>query len=186
MFHPASFVKAKNTESSFSVDPPGYWLYLQRDADVEFLYFGVPGDHHASIPLRIFRVKSGIPGSRPTPVPQYIGRRYWVITDSSPSDNPETAPYFLTIDVPVSEGPPYGPVPYPECNGQCDWVLPGAFGLHGVNGLEEKLQAGDPGSSGCIRHADRDITMLFHLLKPSIGEIRYYIGSGIKESSFPI
>lgn len=40
-------------------------------------------------------------------------------------DNPETAPYFLTLDIPVSDEEPFGPAPYLECDGQCNWVLPG-------------------------------------------------------------
>ena len=90
-------------------------------------------------------------------------------------DNTETAPYFLTLDIPVSEEEPYGPSPYLECNGQCNWTLPGYFGLHGVNGDETKLSDKNQGSSGCVRHSDEDITYLFNLLEPEKEEIRYYI-----------
>ncbi len=153
----------------------GFWFSLSRELQVEVLYFGQPGVSHASMPIAFFRVKTGIPNERPTPVPQLVGRPYWFITAKYPTDNPETAPYFLELDVPVSEGSPYGPVPYPECGGGCDWVLPGAFGLHGVNGDVSKLGADTPGSSGCVRHTDRDIRALYSLLDPENLEIRYYI-----------
>ena len=76
---------------------------------------------------------------------------------------------------PVSEEEPFGPTPYIECDGQCNWILPGAFGLHGVNGNSEKLSEFDLGSSGCIRHSNEDITYLYNLLDPEKEEIRYYI-----------
>lgn len=152
-----------------------YWFSLARDIQVEVLYFGLPGEIHGSFPIGIYRVKTGIPDKRPTPVPQLIGRPYWLITKKYPTENPETAPYFLELDVPVSDGPPYGPVPYPECGGACDWVLPGAFGLHGVNGDLKKLSVENPGSSGCIRHTDQDIRALYELLDPEKQEVRYYV-----------
>ncbi|HLL61135.1 MAG TPA: L,D-transpeptidase, partial [Candidatus Nitrosocosmicus sp.] len=61
------------------------------------------------------------------------------------------------------------------CNGQCDWITIGAFGLHGVNGNLNKLTNEDPGSSGCIRHSDEDISFLYETLDPSRYEIRYYV-----------
>ena len=152
-----------------------YWLILQRKSEKEFLYFGVSGDVNNSRLVRTFQVKPGSP-SAPTPLPKLLGRDYWLIIEKeSSADNPETAPYFLTLDVPVTEDWPYGPVPYEECDGQCDWVLPGYFGLHGVNGNLSKLTESDPGSSGCIRHKDEDISYLYNLLTPEKDEIRYYI-----------
>jgi hypothetical protein len=152
-----------------------YWFLLRRESQIEFLYFGLPGNEKESMLVDIYQVKTGIPSQRPTPLPQLIGRPYWIMTAKYPTENPETAPYFLELDVPVSDGAPYGPVPYPECGGACDWVLPGAFGLHGVNGDETKLSISNPGSSGCIRHSDMDIISLYYLLDPIKHEIRYYI-----------
>jgi lipoprotein-anchoring transpeptidase ErfK/SrfK len=168
---------AKSKPQKF-IDPTNlsYWFLLNRKSDAEFLYFGKPGHSETSRLVRFFRVKSGIPGKRPTPLPQLLGREYWIITGmESSADNPDTAPYFLTLDVPVTDDAPFGPLNYFECNGQCNWGVPGRFGLHGVNGNPAKLSVQDPGSSGCVRHADRDITYLFNLLKPEKKEIRYYI-----------
>ena len=126
--------------------------------------------------MKAFKVKTGVPGDSPTPLPQLLGRRYWLITDKTDSsDNPETAPYFISLDIPVSEEYPYGPITYDECNGECNWEIPGYFGLHGVNGDMEKLSEQSPGSLGCIRHSNEDITYLFNLLDPKKEEIRYYI-----------
>lgn len=153
-----------------------YWFELERKSNVENLYKGVPGDKTESIHIRSFKVKTGIPGERPTPLPQVVGKQYWLITKKeSSAENPETAPYFLTLNIPAPSEEPYGPVPYNECNGQCSWVLPGAFGLHGTGGHPEKLSDTDAGSSGCIRHSDEDITYLYNLLDPVHEEIRYYI-----------
>ncbi|HSA83925.1 MAG TPA: L,D-transpeptidase [Patescibacteria group bacterium] len=160
-----------------------HWLLLYRSSNVEYLYFGIPGDAEKSTLVKTFSVKTGIPGERPTPLPQLVGRDYWIITGKEEQkDNPETAPYFLTLDVPVGDEEPYGPTPYLECNGsastrgeQCNWILPGAFGLHGVAGDLSKLASDNPGSSGCIRHTDEDITYLYNLLDPEKEEIRYYI-----------
>lgn len=58
---------------------------------------------------------------------------------------------------------------------QCNWNLPGNFGLHGTGGNPSKISPEDPGSSGCIRHSDEDITYLYEILEPEKGEIRYYI-----------
>ena len=121
-------------------------------------------------------MKTGNPGERPTPLPQLLGRQYWLVNGKyETKDNPETAPYFLSLDIPVSEEEPFGPNAYPECEGGCNWILPGSFGLHGVAGNMEKLSADDPGSSGCIRHFDEDITYLYNLLDPQAEEIRYFI-----------
>lgn len=153
-----------------------YWLLLKRKSNKELLYQGIPGDAANSTLIKQFKVKSGIPGERPTPLPEKSGKKYWmIIAKKSSADNPETAPFFLTLDIPVTEKFPYGPVPYEECNGQCNWVLPGPFGLHGVAGNENRLADSDPGSSGCIRHRDEDIGYLYSLLEPDKENIRYYI-----------
>jgi lipoprotein-anchoring transpeptidase ErfK/SrfK len=159
-----------------------YWLALDRDLGKEYLYYGVPGELDNSKLEAEFQVKIGASWS-PTPLPQLLGKEYWVIVDKvSSEENPETAPYFLQLDVPTTDEWPYGPVPYTECkdlatgeNIQCDWVMPGYFGLHGVNGNDFKLSSDDYGSSGCIRHRDEDITYLYNLLDPKSEEIRYYV-----------
>ena len=153
-----------------------HWFLLHRKTNVEYFYYGVPGEKAKSELIKTFTVKTGIPGERPTPLPQLVDRDYWVlIKKESSADNPETAPYFLTLDVPGIEEEPFGPAPYMECDGQCNWILPGAFGLHGVNGDPSRLGPDNPGSSGCIRHTDEDITYLYELLDPQREEIRYYI-----------
>jgi len=153
-----------------------HWFVLARKSGREFLYYGVLGDHNNSRLIKIFQVKTGVPGESPTPLPSLLGRKYWLITKKEISaHNLETAPYFLTLDIPVTDTWPYGPVPYEECNGQCDWILPGSFGLHGINGDISKLSKEDPGSSGCVRHKDEDITYLHNILNPKDYEIRYYV-----------
>lgn len=153
-----------------------YWMKLNRKSNLEYLYLGTPGDEDASLRVKTFNVKSGVFGKKPTPLPKLLGREYWLIVDKvDSSENPETAPYFLQLDVPVTEEWPYGPVPYMECSGQCDWELPGYFGLHGVNGDLEKLSDADLGSSGCVRHSDDDITFLYNFLDLEDGAVRYYI-----------
>ncbi|MEK7572172.1 MAG: L,D-transpeptidase [Patescibacteria group bacterium] len=169
------FYLQKPTEKVFVAKENDYWLLLHRKSQKEFLYQGKPGDIHQSKLIRTFVVKTGRPGERPTPLPQLAGREYWLLTRKAPSDNPETAPYFLTLDVPGWEEAPFGPVPYLECNGQCNWELPGEFGLHGVNGDPARLSDENPGSSGCIRHTDKDITYLYELLDPEDAEVRYYM-----------
>lgn len=158
-----------------------HWLYLDRELGKEYLYFGIPGKEDNSKLVRTFQVKTGASWSL-TPLPSLLGRDYWIITNKEPTENPETSPYFLQLDVPVTQDWPYGPMPYTECidkfsgaNIQCDWILPGYFGLHGVGGNELKLSDVDFGSSGCIRHSDEDITYLYNLLDPQNEEIRYYI-----------
>jgi lipoprotein-anchoring transpeptidase ErfK/SrfK len=149
---------------------------LHRKSNKEFLYKGKAGDIHNSQLVRVFQVKTGVDGKSPTPLPKLLGREYWLITDKvSSEDNPDTAPYFLTLDIPSGGEWPYGPVPYNECDGQCDWVLPGYFGLHGTASDSSKLSKENPGSSGCIRHSDSDITYLYNILTPEKEEIRYYI-----------
>lgn len=157
--------------------PQKYWFVLHRKANKEELFQGVPGDKKKSKLVKTFTVKVGIPGERPTPLPKLLGKNYWLlIAKEEQKDNPETAPYFLKLNIPVPAEEPYGPAPYNECNGQqCHWILPGAFGLHGINGDPSRLSPENPGSSGCIRHKDEDITYLFNLLDPSKSEIRYYI-----------
>lgn len=154
-----------------------YWFLLKRASNKEFLYKGIPGDLKSSTLQKTFTVKTGIPNKRPTPLPQLLGREYWLITAKQSShDNPETAPYFLTLDIPTSLEEPYGPSPYDECNGQCNWIIPGAFGLHGVNSNLDKLSSNDPGSSGCIRHRDEDITYLYNLLDNlETAPIKYFV-----------
>ena len=117
----------------------------------------------------------GIENERPTPLPKLMGKNYWnIIGKSDSSQDPETAPYFLTLDIPWSDNYPFGPKPYNECFGQCNWVRPGPFGLHGVGGNLDKLT--DSGSSGCIRHNDDEITYIYNLINPSIDNpIRYYV-----------
>ncbi len=153
-----------------------YWFLLHRKSEKEEFLLGVPGDKTNSTVVKTFVVKTGIAGERPTPLPKLVGREYWIITEKHPEpDNPETAPYFLTLNVPAPSEAPYGPQPYNECDGQCDWVKPGNFGLHGIGNNPEKLSNEDPGSSGCIRHRDEDITYLYNLLDPTKKEIRYYV-----------
>lgn len=158
------------------VEQKKYWFLLHRKSNVEYLYFGISGNKVQSELVRIFSVKTGVVGKRPTPLPQLLGRTYWVITKKyETKDYPETSPYFLSLNIPISEEEPFGPSPYTECDGQCNWELPGEFGLHGVNGDVSRLSIENEGSSGCIRHSDQDITFLFQLLDPEKSEIRYYI-----------
>lgn len=158
-----------NTESN-------YWLLLNRKSNQEFLYKGVFGDKSKSELVRKFQVKVGVPGEKPTPLPELVGRKYWLVIDKfDAKDYPETAPYFLKLDVPVTDEEPYGPEPYLECSGQCNWILPGFFGLHGINGEWDRLSNENLGSSGCVRHRDEDITYLYNLLDPKTQEIRYYV-----------
>lgn len=151
-----------------------YWLTLFRKSDVEILYFGAPGDPKNSFLIKAFKVNSGVPNEKPTPLPKLLGREYWLITEKiEDKENLETSPYFLSLNIPVTEEEPYGPTPYLECSGQCNWDIPGSFGLHGTAGDESRLL--DAGSSGCIRHKDLDITFLYNVLKPEESEIRYYV-----------
>ena len=154
-----------------------YWFILHRKSNKEYLYHGIPGNKEKSNLIKTFTVKAGIPGERPTPLPELLGQDYWVIVDEFETfDNPETSPYFLTLNIPAPSEEPYGPEPYTECNGQqCHWFLPGAFGLHGTASDSSRLSPENPGSSGCIRHSDEDITYLYNLLDPKRENIRYYI-----------
>lgn len=170
------FLQSKQPSVLSEKTETAYWLILYRKSNKEELYKGIPGNKDRSVLVKTFVVKTGMPGQRPTPLPQLLDRDYWIITEKHPeTENPETAPYFLTLNVPGIEEEPFGPVPYEECDGQCQWVLPGAFGLHGTGGNPTKVSAEDPGSSGCIRHRDEDITYLFEVLDPQQQEIRYYV-----------
>ncbi len=169
-------------DNKFDVSQKKYWFVLNRKSGTENLYLGTPGEANNSKLVRSFQVKTGAAWS-PTPHPKLVGRDYWkIIKKESSAYNPDTAPYFLQLDIPTSNEWPYGPVPYTECKDvnsgesiQCDWVLPGYFGLHGVGGNPAKLSKEDYGSSGCIRHRDEDISYLFNLLNPEKEEIRYYV-----------
>jgi hypothetical protein len=164
----------KEPEVTESAVDPSFWMLLERQSNTEYLFLGTPGEKDDSKIVKIFKVKSGIPRQRPTPLPQLMGREYWIITNKFTTDNPETAPYFIELDVPWSLEYPFGPVPYDECNGQCNWQLPGPFGLHGVAGDNARLSSENLGSSGCIRHTDEDIEYLYSILEPN-DKIRYYI-----------
>lgn len=171
-----SFLSQHTKQPVVQKPQESYWFMLYRKSNRELFYRGVPGNANQSKLIKTFTVKTGIPGERPTPLPQLVGREYWVLTEKLEQfDNPETAPYFLTLNIPVPSVEPYGPEPYTECNGQCNWMLPGAFGLHGTASDSSKLAAENPGSSGCIRHRDEDIAYLYNLLDPKREEIRYYV-----------
>lgn len=164
------------SKSSPIVSNETYWFLLHRQSNTEELLKGTPGDKDKSTLVKEFKVKTGIPGERPTPLPSLVGREYWIITEKHPESAPETAPYFMTLDIPAPQQFPFGPSPYTECNGeQCNWVVAGFFGLHGVGGDNSRLSASNRGSSGCIRHSNEDITYLYNLLDPANNEIRYYV-----------
>lgn len=178
--------------SGRETDPQGsgYWFLLHRKSQKETLFKGTYGDQSKSEVVKNFDlVKTGRLG-RATPLPQKLGRKYWKIVGKKIANSDETKPYFLTLDIPYDTSFPgysqvyQGPAPYEEAacdetgqgrSVQCNWVTPGAFGLHGVNGDESRLSGDNPGSSGCIRHTDTDITYLYNLLNPANEEIRYYI-----------
>jgi len=164
---------------SATAQKESYWFVLHRKSNIEYLYRGVAGDKENSTLIKEFKVKTGVPGKRPTPLPKLLGRKFFLITKKFETrEIPETAPYFLELNVPTKDEPPYGPEPYLECGGeQCNWELAGTFGLHGVNGDESRLSEENEGSSGCIRHSDEDIIFLYHLLDPEKEEIRYYVES---------
>jgi len=68
-----------------------YWLLLHRKSNKEYVYNGVPGDIMHSELIKTFNVKIGIPGKRPTPLPQKLGYAYWVIeSEEKVVGNPET------------------------------------------------------------------------------------------------
>ncbi len=170
-FHFDSFQQAQGVEQKIDE----YWFLLHRKSNVELLYKGIPGSASESALIKTFQVKAGVPGKKPTPLPQLLGKDYWVITKKYETfENLETAPYFLELNIPQSGEEPYGPEPYLECNGQCNWELPGPFGLHGVNNDNSRLTLDNMGSSGCIRHTNEDITYLYNLIHAN-GEVRYYI-----------
>lgn len=151
-----------------------YWLVLHRKSNIEKLYQGPPGSVSKSKLIKTLKVNDGVEKQTPTPLHTLVGRNYWIVNDKEmPVDDPTLGPHFLTLDVPVTGEWPYGPVPYEECDGQCDWMLPGYFGLHGIGGDSTKLT--DAGSSGCVRHKDEDISYLYKTLDPKKQEIRYYV-----------
>ena len=177
-------LKQQSSQKQVKPEPPkAYWFILHRKSNKEEFFSGVPGDKAQSKLVREFLVKAGIPKERPTPLPALVGREYWLLIKKEESfENAETAPYFLTLNVPVGIDAPFGPEPYRECTDpqtgeavQCNWQVPGAFGLHGVASDEARLAQENPGSSGCIRHKDTDITYLYQTLEPEKDEIRYYI-----------
>ena len=171
-----SYQKPTTNSNISQISKKLYWFQLSRKSNIEYFYYGNPGDPKNSTLIDKFKVKSGIPNQSPTPLPVLLGKDYWLITNKEDSsDNPDTAPFFLRLNIPAGEEWPYGPMPYEECNGQCDWQLPGYFGLHGVGGNPEKLGDEELGSSGCVRHSDTDITYLYNILDPQNEEIRYYI-----------
>lgn len=178
------FVQSKKQQVlSVQSTKESYWFMLHRKSNIELLLRGIPGSQEQSALVRVFKVKTGVPGEKPTPLPKLLGKDYWIITKKEESkDNPETAPYFISLNIPVTDEEPYGPTSYTECinqftgeKTQCNWILPGSFGLHGVNNDASRLSDYDLGSSGCIRHSDEDITYLYNLLNPEKEEIRYYI-----------
>lgn len=170
------FSHASESDVLQTSEEVSYWFILHRKSQIEKLYRGVPGEKKNSTLVKSFNVKTGIAGKSPTPLPELLGRRYWlIVAKEDSSDNSETAPYFLQLDIDAPEEWPYGPMPYEECSGQCDWGKPGYFGLHGVGGDQSRLSVEDFGSSGCIRHHDEDITFLYNLLDPEHNEIRYYV-----------
>lgn len=154
-----------------------HWMLYHRKSNIEFLYHGIPGQKNNSNLIKTFVVKGGAPGRKPTPLPALAGRDYWLLTDKLEAfDNEETSPYFLVLDVPIPSVFPFGPEPYLECAGsQCNWEVPGYFGLHGINGDESRISSENEGSSGCVRHRDEDITFLYHLLDLKNHHVRYYI-----------
>lgn len=169
----------KNEEKNLSnVNKGGqiHWFLLDRKSGQEELYYGLSGEKENSRLIKTFAVKTGVPGKSPTPLPSLLGKDYWVLVDEwQETENSETGPYFLQLNIDAPSQWPYGPVPYLECDGQCDWVKPGYFGLHGTGGDPTRLSGQDPGSSGCVRHSDSDITYLYNLLDPKNEEIRYYV-----------
>src|SRR5690606_13154546 len=79
--------------SGDDVPKPAYWFMLHRKSNIEYLYLGEPGNQQKSQLIKKFQVKTGIPGERPTPLPELVGREYWVLTDKMEAfNNPETAP----------------------------------------------------------------------------------------------
>ena len=85
----------RSTSSPVLESASDYWFVLHRKSQKEFLYKGIPGKLEKSKRIKTFTVKNGRSGERPTPLPQLVGREYWVLTKKASSDNPETAPYFL-------------------------------------------------------------------------------------------
>lgn len=169
------FIPQKRSAVKKTATVDSYWFMLHRKSNREMLYRGKSGDTTKSVLLKTFVVKTGVPGKKPTPLPSLLGKEYWILTQKLDAhDNTETGPYFLQLNIPYTEEEPYGPAPYLECNGQCNWELPGAFGLHGTGDDPSRLSEENPGSSGCIRHSNEDISYLYNLIN-SEEEVRYYI-----------
>ena len=58
-----------------------YWFLLHRKSNIEYLYKGQPNDIENSNLIKTFKVKVGVPGQKPTPLPNLLGREYWKIID---------------------------------------------------------------------------------------------------------
>lgn len=90
------FKTAVADQSKEILSQKNYWFLLHRKSNKEFLYFGEPGKANKSALVKNFDVKTGAAGKRPTPLPQLLGREYWLVVDKIDSkENPETAPYFF-------------------------------------------------------------------------------------------
>ena len=62
---------------SLQVQKQSYWFLLWRKSNVELLYRGISGDASKSELVKVFTVKTGIPGEKPTPLPKLLGKGYW-------------------------------------------------------------------------------------------------------------
>lgn len=177
VFLALAFLRGHSVEkSNYETRDSKYWFVLHRNSNAEELFYGVPGEREGSELVRVMDVKPGVSGESPTPLPSLLGREYWVMIDKwDERENPETGPYFLQLDIDAPSDWPYGPVPYEECGGQCDWGKPGYFGLHGTGDDPTRISPENAGSLGCIRHSNEDIAYLYNLLDPKNQEIRYYI-----------
>ncbi|HLL60780.1 MAG TPA: hypothetical protein VK338_03615, partial [Candidatus Nitrosocosmicus sp.] len=92
----SSLFYSKNKTEELLTNKPttkSYWFILHRKSNQEMLYHGNPGDIEHSKLIKTFKVKTGIPGKRPTPLPHLLGREYWIIIKKERvENNPETAP----------------------------------------------------------------------------------------------
>ncbi len=171
-----------------------YWFLLNRQKRYEILYKGTPEKITQSQVVKISTINPGSPGDEPTPIPQKLGKKFWSLTgevrlhpqDSDPTGYEKFGPYFIVLDVPFKNQPDpscnnngttdcYGPVPYKECgpslDQQCNWHTPGEFAIHGNDKLDP------PGSAGCVRHSNTDITEIYDTLnnaKAINSNTRYY------------
>ncbi|HRN70936.1 MAG TPA: hypothetical protein PLS49_07195, partial [Candidatus Woesebacteria bacterium] len=74
--------KGKQGEVAGVQEPQAqYWFLLYRKSGVEKLYYGQPGNEEQSALMKTFTVKTGVSGKKPTPLPQLVGREYWVIVE---------------------------------------------------------------------------------------------------------